>query len=164
MVAHRTLKGLMQESEREHMDNMLAAETSLIKEYVTRQESLLASYSRTPIVRELLKDAGNEEKQMDAQAYTEDYFSGLNNWKGLYVGEWDTHCIVHSNPDTVGIVLREGDALKALQDAMTSRMGLYDAGIIISPVTGKLILSMYCPVFDTDKTTIVGYVGGWPIC
>lgn len=89
MVAHRTLKGLMQESEREHMDNMLAAETSLIKEYVTRQESLLASYSRTPIVRELLKDAGNEEKQMDAQAYTEDYFSGLNNWEGLYVGEWD---------------------------------------------------------------------------
>lgn len=41
-------------------------------------------------------------------------------------------------------------------------MGLYDAGIIISPVTGKLILSMYCPVFDTDKTTIVGYVGGGP--
>lgn len=162
MVAHRTLKGLMQESEREHMDNMLAAETSLIKEYVTRQESLLASYSRTPVVRELLKDAGNGEKQMDAQAYTEDYFSGLDNWEGLYVGEWDTHCIVHSNPDTVGIVLREGDALKALQDAMTSRMGLYDAGIIISPVTGKLILSMYCPVFDTDKTTIVGYVGGGP--
>lgn len=62
----------------------------------------------------------------------------------------------------VGITLREGESLKALQDAMTSRNGLYDAGIIVSPATGKLILSMYCPVFDTDGTTIVGYVGGGP--
>lgn len=162
LIAHRTLKGLMQGAEREHMESMLVAETSLIKEYVARQESLLVAYSRTPVVRELLKDAGNGEKQMAAQVYTEDYFSGLENWEGLYVGEWDTHCIVHSNPDTVGIVLREGDALKALQDAMSLRMGVYDAGIIVSPVTGKLILSMYCPVFDTDKTSIIGYVGGGP--
>lgn len=45
---------------------------------------------------------------------------------------------------------------------MTSRNGLYNAGIIVSPATEKLILSMYCPVFDTDGTTILGYVGGGP--
>lgn len=45
---------------------------------------------------------------------------------------------------------------------MTSRNGLYDAGIIVSPASQKLILSMYCPVFDTDGTTILGYVGGGP--
>lgn len=45
---------------------------------------------------------------------------------------------------------------------MTKENGLYDAGIIISPASGKLILSMYCPVFDSDGTTILGYVGGGP--
>ena len=45
---------------------------------------------------------------------------------------------------------------------MTQRNGLYDAGIIVSPSSGELILSMYCPVFDTDGKTILGYVGGGP--
>ena len=76
------------------------------------------------------------EKCRIAQAYTEYYYAGLDNWEGIYIGERNTHCIAHSNPGVVGIVLRQGDSLKALQDAMISRNGLYDAGIIVSPVSG----------------------------
>ncbi|MCI5621710.1 MAG: methyl-accepting chemotaxis protein [Lachnospiraceae bacterium] len=161
-TANRTMKGMMKESERDHMESMLAAQTSLIDEYVTGQENLLIAYSKTPVVRELLKDVDNKDKVSAAQSYTENYFKGLENWEGLYIGEWDTHCIVHSNPSVVGITLREGDSLKALQDEMTSRQGLYNGGIIVSPASGKLVLSMYCPVYDTNGTTILGYVGGGP--
>ena len=45
---------------------------------------------------------------------------------------------------------------------MKENNGLYNAGIIVSPASQKLILSMYCPVYDTDGSTIVGYVGGGP--
>lgn len=162
VTANRTLKGLIQESEHSHKESVLTAQTSLIEEYVTRQEELLIAYSKTPEIRELLKDVDSAEKLNNAQTYTEHYFEGLDNWEGLYIGEWNTHCIVHSNPNVVGITLREGDSLKALQDAMTTRNGLYDAGIIVSPASGKLILSMYCPVFDADGKTIIGYVGGGP--
>lgn len=162
IIANKTMKGMMQQSERNHVDSMLAAQTGLIEEYVTRQENLLMAYSKTPMVRELLKDPNNAGKLKETQAYTEYYYEGLDNWEGIYIGEWNTHCIVHSNPNTVGITLREGEPLKALQEAMISRNGLYDAGIIVSPVSKKLILSMYCPVFDTDGTTILGYVGGGP--
>lgn len=161
-TANKTMKGMMQESEHNHMESMLAAQTSLIQEYVTGQENLLIAYSKTPVVRELLKDANNSEKIASAQTYTEDYYKSLENWEGLYIGEWNTHCIAHSNPEVVGITLREGESLKALQDAMTSRNGLYNAGMIVSPASGKLVLSMYCPVFDTDGKTILGYVGGGP--
>ena len=161
-TANRTLKRLIQESEHSHMDSVLAAETSLIEEYVTRQEELLIAYSKTPAIRELLKDVSNAEKLDYAQKYTEYYYKSLDNWEGIYVGEWNTHCIVHSNANVVGVILREGESLKALQNAMTSRNGLYNAGIIVSPASGKLILSMYCPVFDTDEKTILGYVGGGP--
>ncbi|MCI5856421.1 MAG: methyl-accepting chemotaxis protein [Agathobacter sp.] len=78
------------------------------------------------------------------------------------MGEWNTHIVAHSNPDVVGMTTREGDSLKALQDAMTSADGLYNAGIIVSPASKKLTLSMYCPVYDVDQTTILGYVGGGP--
>lgn len=162
ITANRTLKGMMQESERDHMESMLAAQTSLIEEYVTHQENLLIAYSKAPTVRDLLKDPTDSKKCNLAQDYTEYYYAGLDNWEGIYIGEWDTHCIVHSDSNVVGVTFREGDRLKALQDAMISRNGLYDAGIIVSPASGKLALSMYCPVFDTDGTTILGYVGGGP--
>ena len=161
-TANQTLKKLTKDSEQSHMENMLTAQTSLINEYITRQEESLIAYSKTPTVRELLKDINNTEKLASAQTYTQDYYKELDNWEGLYIGEWNTHCIAHSNPKVVGITLREGASLKALQDAMTSRNGLYNSGIIVSPVSGKLILSMYCPVFDENGTTILGYVGGGP--
>ena len=162
VTANKTMKGMIREMERNQMESVLAAQTSLIEEYVTRQEELLKAYSETPAIKVLLKDADNVEKQRYAQSYTEEYYAELNNWEGIYVGEWDTHVIVHSNPNVVGVTLREGEALKVLQDAMTSRNGLYNGGIIVSPASGKLVLSMYCPVFDTDGTTILGYVGGGP--
>lgn len=162
MTANRTLKRFIQQSEQSHMENTLNAQTSLIEEYVTKQEELLNAYSKTPVVRELLKDVDDLEKLQAAQTYTENYYKGLDNWEGIYISEWNTHCIVHSDKNVVGAVFRKGEPLKALQDAMTSRNGLYDAGIIVSPATAKLILSMYCPVFDEDGTTILGYVGGGP--
>lgn len=162
VMANQTMNSMMRQSERNQMESNLIAQTSLIEEYVKHQEDLLTAFSKAPVVRELLKDADDSAKQKAAQAYTENYYAGLDNWEGIYIGEWNTHCIAHSNPDVVGITTREGDGLKTLQDAMTSRNGLYDAGIIVSPASGLLTLSMYCPVFDTDGTTILGYVGGGP--
>ena len=91
MTANKTLRGVMQKSERNNMESILAAETSLIEEYVTGQENVLKAYSRTPAIRTLLKDVNNTEKSNDAQTYTEYYYKGLDNWEGLYVGEWNTH-------------------------------------------------------------------------
>lgn len=162
LVANKTMNGLMQKSERNNMKSTLSAQTSLIEEYVTQQESLLTAYSKAPVVREFLKDVNNPEKQNAAQSYTENYYKDLKNWEGLYISEWNTHVIAHSDPNVVGITTREGDALKALQDEIISKNGLYDAGIIVSPASDKLVLSMYCPVFDTDGTSILGYVGGGP--
>lgn len=35
-------------------------------------------------------------KKEKAQAFTEKYYAGLDNWEGLYVAEWNTHIIAHS--------------------------------------------------------------------
>ncbi|MBQ8613184.1 MAG: hypothetical protein IJ416_03100, partial [Ruminiclostridium sp.] len=152
----------MKRSELENLHSTLKAETKIIEEYVYHQEYLLTAFSKSPEVIDFLKNPDNEEKRQAAQKATEEYYSTLDNWEGLYIGEWNTHVIAHSNTDYVGMVTREGEPLKALQNAMTEENGLYNAGIIVSPASHKLILSLYCPVFDYDGETIVGYVGGGP--
>lgn len=160
MTASKSMTSMMKQSELDNMNASLSAQTNIIEQYIAHQEDLLSAFSKAAEVRDLLKNPEDAERQKAAQAYTESYYAGLDSWEGLYIGEWNTHVIAHSNPDVVGMTTREGDALKALQDAITEKNGLYNAGIIVSPASKKLTLSMYCPVFDTDGETILGYVGG----
>ena len=161
MATQVNMNSLIKKNAEQSMETELNAQTVLIGEYVNHQEDLLEEFSKSPEIIDYLRDVSDTKKQKAAQEYTENYYAGLDNWEGLYAGEWDTHIVTHSNPEVVGMTTREGDALKQLQDAMTNAGGLYNAGIIISPASQKLTLSMYCPVYDTDKT-ILGYVGGGP--
>ena len=72
---------MMQESELNVMKNTLNAQASLLNEYVARQESILTAYSKTPCVRDFLKDVNNSEQQAIVQSYTEDYYSSLTTGK-----------------------------------------------------------------------------------
>lgn len=162
-IANQSMTSIMKKSELDNMNASLNAQTNIIKQYIDEQETILIAFSKAFEVRDLLENPDDKEKQKRAQAYTEAYYQDLDGWEGLYIGEWNTHVITHSSPEVVGITTRQGDALKALQDAMIERNGLYNAGIIVSPATGKLTLSMYCPVFDEGGKRIIGYVGGGTI-
>ena len=162
LIASRSMTSIMKQSEMKNLQATLNAQTNMIEEYIIHQEDLLIAFSRASAVIDFLKDPHNEQKRIAAQEHTEKYYSRLQNWEGLYIGEWNTHVIAHSNPEVVGITTREGEPLKQLQEEMLSRNGLYNAGIIVSPASQKLVLSLYYPVFDYDGETIVGYVGGGP--
>lgn len=162
LFANKRMTSMMKQSEMDNLHTLLNAQTNIVEEYVSHQEDILTAFSKADVIKDFLKDPTDKKKGMSAQKYTETYYAGLDNWEGIYVGEWNTHVIAHSNPDVVGMTTREGEGLKALQDAMTEKNGLYNTGIIVSPASQKLILSMYCPVFDDDGTTILGYVGGGP--
>ena len=164
LVANTTMTTMMKQTAMENLHASLKVQAKIIEEYVSHQEELLGAFSDSNAVRELLKNPEDEELQRLAQEHTERCFSRLENWEGLYISEWSTHIIAHSDENAVGMVTREeGERRLQLQNAMISRHGLYNAGIIVSPVSGELILSLYCPVFDDDGTTVLGYVGGGPL-
>lgn len=162
IIANTTLTTMMKKSEMENLHKSLKVETSIIEEFINHQEDMLISFSCSAEVRDFLKEPDNAEKRQAAQNYTEKYYKQLNNWEGLYIGEWNTHVIAHSDTSYIGMITRQGEPLKQLQNEMLENHGLYNAGIIVSPATKKLILSLYCPVFDYDNNTIIGYVGGGP--
>lgn len=127
---------------------------------VKATEDTLKTFATSAEVKKYLKDQSNAELKAECQQYTEDYFSKLDGWEGLYVADWNSKVMTHSsNPDIVGVMLREGDALAELQNNMLSdEGGFYNAGVITSPSSGELTFSMYCAVYDGD--TPIGYVGG----
>jgi hypothetical protein len=145
------------------IDNMITsmeAKTQIIESYVDSSEAELLAFSKASEFGNYLKAVDNTQLQTSAQTYTEKYFADLKGWEGIYLAEWNSHVITHSNKKAVGITTREGDPLKALQSSLLSTKGVYTSGILISPASKNLVLSMYCPIYDSDGKTPLGFVGG----
>ena len=160
LFANNSMTTVMKNNSMDNMKTSLESRQKVIEDYVNNAEDQLVSYSKGIEIVKLLENPTDSEIQKKAQKYTEDYYKELSGWEGIYAGEPNTHVIVHNNPKIVGMTTRKGEALKQLQDAMKESDRLYNAGIIVSPASKKLTLSMYCPVYKGDE--MIGYVGGGP--
>ena len=160
LFANGSMTSVMKKNSMDNMKTSLESRQKVIEDYVNNAEDQLVSYSKGIEIVKLLENPTDSEIQKKAQKYTEDYYKELSGWEGIYAGEPNTHVIVHNNPKIVGMTTRKGEALKQLQDAMKESDRLYNAGIIVSPASKKLTLSMYFPVYKGDE--MIGYVGGGP--
>ena len=131
---------LMKKSAQDSMKTSLNSQTTLISEYVSHQEDLLKKFSISPMIIDYLKDLNNKDKQLKAQQFTENYFKGLDNWEGIYSGEWNTHVVTHSNPKVVGMTTRKGDSLKALQSFPLHHRSLYFLCTVLSMTQTEALL------------------------
>ena len=124
-------------------------------------KAALKAYTSAPIIKEALRlREDNPIISLRAQSYTNDYFSKLDNWEGIYLADWNSKVLAHPNNGVIGITLREGDSLTGLQNSMLNAAdGVFNTGIITSPASGQLIMSMYTPIFDDDGTTPLGFAG-----
>lgn len=141
------------------METVVEERSRIIENYVQEVEQTLTAYSRAGEILAVLKNPTDEAAVTAAQAYTEKFSADVSNLEGFYVSEWNTHVLAHTNAAVVGITTREGEALKALQDALLAADGVYNTGIIISPASGQQIVSIYRAVFDENGSPI-GLVGG----
>lgn len=143
----------------EHMGAITDERAHIIENYVENAEKTLTSFSRAAQVKALLESPDNSAAIAAAQSYTEKFSADVDNLEGIYISRWDTKVLTHTNKNVVGITTREGDPLAALQNAMLEKGdGVYDTGIIISPASGKQIVSMYKAIYGDDGQPI-GLVG-----
>lgn len=141
------------------MQTIVQERSQLIENYVEDAENYLTAYSRAGEIAALQLFPEDPVITAAAQLYTETFSADRDYLEGIYASEWNTHVLAHTNPNVVGITTREGDPLKALQDAMLAADGVYNTGIIISPASGAQIISMYRACLDADGNPI-GLVGG----
>lgn len=163
ILANNNMTNAMRDNAMNNMQTTLNAKSKIIEEYIAQSENILTAYIQAPVVNDLLNNPDDAELFEKAESYTLQYFASLDNWEGIYIGDWNTKVLTHPAEPVIGKVMREGERLKQLQDSMLSgKNGLYNAGIIVSPASGQLIVSMYLAVYDKDGKTPIGYVGGGP--
>ena len=173
---------ILEQKVNESMTTYLEAQVNAVEEFVENSEQKLKLYSKNQVITDLInEDRANTDRNLPefndesyntvafytdhypsytkAQQYTLDYYGTLDNWEGLYIGNYETRILSYSVPPVIGKILRADPArVDELMNAMKADLnGVYNAGIIVSPGTGQLCLSMYCPVLQDGQ--MIGYVG-----
>ncbi len=139
------------------MANAVESRAVIIDDYVSSAEEFLTAFALSGEVRDLLANPKNPELIQKAQQYTIDFSNVKGIFEGLYIADPDTYVLTHTAPDAIGITTRKGDSLKTFRNTILAQQELTNLGIMESPGTGNMVISMYCPVFDGQ--TCIGYVG-----
>lgn len=115
------------------IDNMQTIATDrakIIEDYVRSSEEFLTAYSRAGEITDLLLNPNDEDIVAAAQKYTETFSADREYLEGIYADEWNSHVLVHTNPQVPGMIMRKDEALKALQDSLLSADGVYNTNVI----------------------------------
>jgi len=139
------------------MTDAVESRATIINEYVCSAEEYMAAFALGSEVRGLLLHPEDPMLLEQAQKYTEDFAAAKGGFEGLYIATPDTHVLTHTSKEAIGMTTRSGDSLKTFQDTILSQHKLINLGIMKSPGTGSMILSMYYPIFEGKKC--IGYVG-----
>ncbi|MEY8311017.1 methyl-accepting chemotaxis protein [Oscillospiraceae bacterium 42-9] len=139
------------------LTDAVESRAAIINDYVASAEEYIKAFALGSEVRELLRDPENPELVEKAQRYTEDFASVKGVFEGLYIATPVTHVLTHTSQGAIGMTTRTGDSLEEFQKSILARQELTNLGIMKSPGTGSMILSMYYPIFEGERC--IGYVG-----
>ncbi len=139
------------------MIDAVESRAAIINDYVVSAEEYLTAFSLSGEVQNLLNNPDDAALRQKGQKYTEDFAAVKGIFEGLYISTPDTYVLTHTSQGAIGITTREGESLKTFQDTILSKPQLTNLGIMESPGTGSMIISMYYPLFDNDNC--IGYVG-----
>ena len=139
------------------MTDAVESRAAIINTYVASTEEYMTAFALGGEVRELLLNPEDPSLLQKAQQYTEDFAAVKGVFEGLYIATPDTHVLTHTSQGAIGITTRTGESLKTFQDTILSRQELTNLGIMKSPGTGSMILSMYYPIYEGGRCA--GYVG-----
>lgn len=139
------------------MTDAVESRASIINDYVTSAEEYMTAFALSNEVHDFLLNPGDTELLQKVQKYTEDFASVKGIFEGLYIATPDTHVLTHTSRNAIGMITRTGDSLKTFKDTILSRQELTNLGIMKSPGTGSMILSMYYPIYEGSEC--IGYAG-----
>ncbi len=153
------ITSLIRENITNQMIDAASARAAIIENYVSEAEDYLRSFSLGGSVENVLRNPDNLAALAIAQQYTEQAAETKPIFEGLYIADTQTRPLTHSSDESaIGIATRTGDRLIDFQNTMIDTHELVNLGIIQSPASGAMVISMYYPLFGEDGTYI-GYVG-----
>ena len=139
------------------MIDAVESRAAIINDYVSSAEEYMTAFALSDEVRELLASPKDSALLGRGQQYTEDFAAVKGIFEGLYIGTPSTYVLTHTSPSAVGITTRTGDSLEEFQSTILAHPQLTNLGIVKSPVSKSMTLSMYYPLFNGQEC--LGFVG-----
>lgn len=139
------------------MTDAVESRASIINDYVASAEEYMTAFALGSEVRSLLSDPEDPVLLKQGQKYTEDFAAVKGIFEGLYISTPSTYVLTHTSQNAIGITTRTGDSLDEFRNTILAGPKLTNLGIMKSPGTGSMILSMYYPLFEGQEC--IGYVG-----
>lgn len=156
-IVSSRVSSMVEDNITNQMIDAVESRASIINDYVASAEEYMTAFALSSEVQDLLADPENSALLQKGQKYTEDFAAVKGIFEGLYIGTPSTYILTHTSQGAIGITTREGESLKEFQDTILARPELTNLGIMKSPGTGSMIISMYYPLFEGQKC--IGYVG-----
>ncbi len=152
-----TVTRLVRDNITNQMSDAVESRAAIINNYVVGAEEYMTAFALADEVRDLLLNPTDPVLLERAQQYTMDFADVKGIFEGLYIATPDTYVLTHTSPGAIGITTRSGDSLKTFRQTILAQEDLTNLGIMVSPGTGNMVLSMYYPLFENE--TCIGYVG-----
>lgn len=156
-VMDNEMSDVVEEQISSQMTDAVKSRAYIINNYVQSAEEYMIAFAKSDEVRNALLNQENEEIIARAQEYTKDYAGVKGVFEGLYIASTETHVLTHTSEGAIGIYTRKDEGLKEFQATILAENKLTNSGIMKSPSTGNMVISMYYPLFEGD--TCIGYVG-----
>lgn len=157
VMASLFASNIVNQNIKSQMSDVVKSRSVVINNFIQSAEESLIAFSLGNQVRELLLSPDDAELQKKAQQYTTDYSDTKKIFEGIYIADPDTHVLTHTSKNAVGIYTRDEDTIDWFRSTVFVKNRLSNFGVMISPGTGNMVISMYYPVFEEE--TCIGYVG-----
>lgn len=130
------------------MTDAVESRAAIINDYVASAEEYMTAFALGKEVHDLLMDPEDPELLAGVQKYTEDFAAVKGIFEGLYIATPETYVLTHTSQQAIGITTRSGESLELFRNTILAQEQLTNSGIMKSPGTGSMILSMYYPIFE----------------
>ena len=140
------------------LEDSVESRYEIVNSFVEMAEAYLVGYSQAPELTEFFLDMENTEKLDKLQAYTESYAQVNENLENIYAASVESVVMASVVKPVIGVQLRTGDALAALQAEVFDDNTVWNTGIMASKSTGAMVVSMYYPLYYNNEP--IGYTGG----
>lgn len=139
------------------MTDAVESRAAIINSYVSSAEEYMTAFALSSEVRDVLMHPEDPALLKRAQSYTEEFASVKGIFEGLYIGAPSTYVLTHTSPNAIGITTRTGESLEEFRRTILASPQLTNLGIMRSPGSGSMVLSMYYPLFEDQEC--IGFVG-----
>ncbi|MCR5748555.1 MAG: diguanylate cyclase [Lachnospiraceae bacterium] len=157
-VVNSYLTRILQDKSIHDMNVIARDRAGIVETYIEDCVDFLNGYYKATEVREVLENRDDPEYIKKAVDYTNLYCKGYDDIEGLYVAEWDTYVLAHINPDSMYQTFRDPESAKELEDSIKAAGRAFCTGIVQAPVTKKMVIPVYAPVYDKSGKAI-GFTG-----